>query len=61
MSPGDLLLHHINTVHRSGPNKLDRSRRQLGIAYRSSLAQRNEEAFARYLEDLESLHESGAT
>jgi ectoine hydroxylase-related dioxygenase (phytanoyl-CoA dioxygenase family) len=56
MKPGDVSLHHINTVHRSGPNRTDRSRRQFGIGYRASRAQRDEVRRAKYKEALEKLH-----
>jgi phytanoyl-CoA hydroxylase len=58
MQPGDICLHHINTVHRSGANELDRPRRQLGLLYRSSLAQRDTEAWDQYHKDLNLLHKS---
>ena len=61
MKPGDLSLHHINAVHRSGPNRSGRSRRQLGLGYRSSRAQRNEAAFQSYLAALQTLHAAGGT
>jgi hypothetical protein len=56
MKPGDLAVHHVETVHRSGPNRTDRSRRQLGLGYRSSLAKANEQAKAQYHKDLQTLH-----
>jgi phytanoyl-CoA hydroxylase len=59
MKPGDLAVHHINTIHRSGPNKTSRNRRQLAIGYRSSQAQKNLEGFRQYMQDLEKLHEHG--
>lgn len=57
MQPGDLALHHINTIHFSGPNRTHRSRRQIGIGYRSSNARRDESAFRNYLAGVEVLHE----
>ena len=57
MKTGDVSLHHINTVHRSGPNRTSRPRRQLGIGYRSSLAARNEVAFEQYQKQLKELHQ----
>jgi phytanoyl-CoA hydroxylase len=56
MKPGDVAVHHVETVHRSGPNRTDRSRRQLGLGYRSSLAKPNEQAKAQYHKDLQTLH-----
>jgi len=57
MRPGDLAVHHINTIHRSRPNKTGRHRRQLAISYRSSRAQKDLESFRQYKQDLEKLHE----
>jgi phytanoyl-CoA hydroxylase len=57
MKPGDLAVHHINTIHRSRPNKTGRHRRQLAISYRSSQAQKDLESFRQYMQDLEKLHE----
>jgi len=57
MQPGDIGLHHTNTIHRSGPNTTDQSRRQLGIMYRSSRAQRDEAGWARYQAELKKLHD----
>lgn len=56
MKPGDVCLHHINVIHRSSPNHSNRSRRQLGIGYRSSLAQRDNVAFEQYQSQLKDLH-----
>lgn len=56
MQPGDLCLHHTNTIHYSGPNKTNRSRRQLGIGYRTTRAQRDEAAWADYQSELTKLH-----
>ena len=60
MEPGDVALHSVNTIHRSGPNQTDRSRRQVGIGYISSRARRDERAWAQYQEDLERLHTAKA-
>lgn len=56
MQPGDIAVHHINTIHYSERNTSSNHRRQLGMAYRSSSAQRDEYGFQRYLNDLERLH-----
>ncbi len=61
MKPGDICLHHTNVIHRSGANTTGKSRRQLGIQYRSSLAQRDEVGWARYQAELKKLHEGHAT
>lgn len=56
MKPGDICLHNTNTIHRSGPNTTDKSRRQLGLIYRSSRAKRDEVGWAKYQESLKKLH-----
>jgi phytanoyl-CoA hydroxylase len=56
MKPGDLALHHVLTIHRSDANRTDRPRRQLGLAYRSALAKRDEAAAAKYQADIAALH-----
>jgi ectoine hydroxylase-related dioxygenase (phytanoyl-CoA dioxygenase family) len=61
MEPGDVCLHHTNTVHFSGPNKTDKSRRQFGIGYRTSRAKLDEQAWADYQTELKKLHASAIT
>jgi ectoine hydroxylase-related dioxygenase (phytanoyl-CoA dioxygenase family) len=61
MNPGDICLHHTNTVHFSGPNNTDKSRRQLGIGYRTSRARLDEQAWTDYQSELAKLHASAAT
>lgn len=61
MEPGDISLHHIDVVHGSGANRSDRSRRQIGITYRSPAAQRDEAAFASYMAELKRLLEKVKT
>ncbi len=58
MQPGDVSLHHTNTIHYSGPNATSRSRRQLGIGYRTTRAKRDEVAWADYQAELSKLHAS---
>jgi len=48
MRPGDLALHHVNVIHRTGPNQTADHRRNLGFAYHSSRAKRDDEANAGY-------------
>jgi phytanoyl-CoA hydroxylase len=55
MKPGDVALHHINTVHFSGANTTDRSRRQIGIGYRGANAKPDEAARAEYRAKLNEL------
>ena len=52
LKPGDLSLHHVNVIHRTGPNRTAEHRRNLGFAYHSSRARRDREAHARYQEHL---------
>jgi hypothetical protein len=56
MKPGDVALHHVQTIHRSGPNHSDRSRRQVGIAYRAGSAVADKEKIAAYQRGLQQLH-----
>jgi phytanoyl-CoA hydroxylase len=58
MHPGDVSLHHALTVHRSGANRSTRSRWQFGIGFHSARAIRDDRAFERYLQSVDSLHES---
>ena len=48
LMPGDISLHHVNTIHRTGPNLTARQRRNLGFAYHSSRSTRDETARAEY-------------
>ena len=48
LRPGDLALHHVNVIHRTGPNLTLQHRGNLGFAYHSSRARRDDEAHARY-------------
>jgi phytanoyl-CoA hydroxylase len=57
LKPGDICLHHTNTIHRSGPNTTTKSRRQLGIIYRSARAKRDEVGWAKYQAELKRLHD----
>lgn len=60
LKPGDIALHHIAVIHRSEANRSDRSRRQLAIGYRSSLAKKDEAAAERHKRMLEELHAKNA-
>ena len=46
MEPGDVMVHHINTVHFSGPNRSSQSRRMLTTGYLSSRVKRDEVRYA---------------
>ncbi|MAE60527.1 MAG: hypothetical protein CMJ49_04120 [Planctomycetaceae bacterium] len=56
MNRGDLCLHAVNTVHYSGANQTDRSRRQLAISCQASRAAIDEELMARRKAILAQLH-----
>ena len=47
---GDALVHHSATIHWADANRSVRERRAFGMVYYSARAQRDEAAFARYLE-----------
>jgi ectoine hydroxylase-related dioxygenase (phytanoyl-CoA dioxygenase family) len=61
MRPGDVALHHIDTIHFSGPNRSARARRQLGLCYHSSLARVDEAEWDAYQRNLETLHATAGT
>lgn len=46
LNPGDASIHHFLTVHRSGPNRTDRSRRGFVMDYKAREAERDENANA---------------
>jgi ectoine hydroxylase-related dioxygenase (phytanoyl-CoA dioxygenase family) len=48
LRPGDLALHHANVIHRTGANRTLQHRRNLGFAYHSARATRDDQAHARY-------------
>jgi len=56
MAPGDLALHHGNTIHKSNANLSDHSRRRISMTYKSSLAIQDEVAFARVTREREAMH-----
>ncbi len=56
MKPGDLSLHHVNVIHRTGPNQTGDHRRNLGFAFHSSRAKRDTGANTRYQEHLRKTH-----
>lgn len=60
MQPGDICLHHTNTIHFSGANNSPRSRRQLAIGYRSARAKLDEAGWAKYQAELRELLEKNA-
>ena len=53
LKPGDVSLHHVNTIHRTGPNRTSKHRRNLGFAYHSSRSVCDNVAAGQYKRDLE--------
>lgn len=53
LKPGDVSLHHVNTIHRTGPNHTSKHRRNLGFAYHSSRSVCGNAAADQYKRDLE--------
>ncbi len=56
MKPGDLTLHHTDTVHRSEGNASEKSRRMLSMIFRSSLAVRNQVLYDKVEADRKALY-----
>jgi phytanoyl-CoA hydroxylase len=49
LQPGDLVVHHGNTIHRAEPNTSpDRNRRAFAMVFRGESCRRDAEAYARY-------------
>ena len=57
LRPGDILLHHVNTIHRTGPNQTPQHRRNLGFAYHSSRSVCDNVAADQYKRDLTKFQE----
>jgi len=60
MKPGDVCLHAVDSVHRSGRNRTGQTRRQLAIGCYSSRARRDEQMWASRLEIAAKLHADNA-
>ena len=45
---GDVLVHHANVIHRTGPNRTDGHRRNLGFIYHGTAAAQDLQAHAAY-------------
>ena len=57
--PGDVLIHHGNTVHRADANASTiRHRRSLGMVFQGLSCVRDEQAFQRYLASSKQQHQS---
>jgi len=49
LQPGDVVIHHGNTIHRANPNRsTTRQRRSFALVFQGVSAQRDTDAFARY-------------
>ena len=58
LEPGDLAIHHGETVHRADPNRsATRSRRAFAMVIRGESCQRDEEKFSQYRAAVDSQHE----
>ena len=49
---GDVFVHHANVIHRTGPNRTPRQRRNLGFGYHGSRARKDTKASAEYEAEL---------
>jgi phytanoyl-CoA hydroxylase len=59
LQPGDVVVHHGETIHRADPNRsAARHRRAFAMVCKGVTSRRNEEAFARYMAALRAQHET---
>jgi phytanoyl-CoA hydroxylase len=57
LRPGDVVVHHGNTIHRAEANRsASRQRRAFAMVFRGVSCRRDEQAFARYQEALQQQH-----
>ena len=57
LEPGDLIVHHGETIHRAEPNRTtDRPRRSFAMVFRGESARRDEQAWQRYTENMARQH-----
>lgn len=56
LAPGDICVHATNTVHHSGPNRTDHSRRQVAVECYSTRVRQNKSLLAERREALARLH-----
>ena len=55
--PGDLLIHHGNTIHRADPNRsLTRHRRSFAMVFQGESCRRDDAAFERYVRSAADQH-----
>jgi phytanoyl-CoA hydroxylase len=58
LRPGDVAVHHGETIHRADPNRsATRNRRAFALVFRGASCRRDEEAFARYQAALKAQHQ----
>jgi phytanoyl-CoA hydroxylase len=58
LQPGDVVVHHGNTIHRAEANRsTTRNRRAFAMVCKGMSCRRDEEAYERYLASLKSQHE----
>lgn len=58
-APGDVLIHHGNTIHRADFNRSStRHRRSFGMVFQAASCVRDEDAFQRYLQSSKAQHQS---
>jgi phytanoyl-CoA hydroxylase len=59
LQPGDVVVHHGETIHRADPNRsATRHRRAFAMVFKGVSCRRDEEAFARYMAALKAQHET---
>ena len=59
LNPGDAVAHHGNTIHRADPNRSETSdRRAFAIVFQAQSCQRDEDAFQRYMQNVNQQHQS---
>ncbi|MGD9856220.1 MAG: phytanoyl-CoA dioxygenase family protein [Planctomycetaceae bacterium] len=57
LAPGDLVVHHGETIHRAEPNRsVSRNRRAFAMVFQGESCRRDDDAFARYEAALHSQH-----
>ena len=58
LQPGDVVVHHGNTIHRADANRsATRNRRAFAMVVKGLSCRRDEEAYTRYLAALKAQHE----
>ena len=56
LQPGDLSVHHGQTIHRADANRSHRQRRGFAMVFRGESCQRDEQDYARYLSSMQDQH-----